>query len=148
MTMYGPAAAALVIGLGLGAYLHPLPGTGGASYVKAALVKEMRMRPTAAAPAARGMAMLVRSGNRQEIIISVHGLRPLPAGESYNVWLVHGHTHRLAGMLTVDAAGDGALSAAVPQGVAFGYVGITREPRLHDLTPWGPRILGAPLANS
>jgi hypothetical protein len=104
--------------------------------------------PTAAAKAAWGTADLVAVGSRQQVVVSVHDLPPLVAGQCYNLWLVQpGGKRMLGGMLVVNSAGSGALTAYVPSGMRFVAIGITREPTVMDKHPTGAKVIGAALGN-
>jgi len=104
--------------------------------------------PTAAAKAAWGTADLVAVGSRQQVVVSVHDLPPLVAGQCYNLWLVQpGGKRMLGGMLVVNSAGSGALTAYVPSGMRFVAIGITREPTVMDKNPTGAKVIGAALGN-
>lgn len=141
-----PVAAALLVGVLVGISSHGSFTTSPPAYSE--LIREVPMHATAMAPTAQGMVMMVQQGHTHQMIISVHGLAPLPEGQCYNVWYVQPNgTRTLAGMLTVDANGAGALSAQVPQ-IAFVSVGITKEPHLNDMIPQGPKMMGAPISNA
>lgn len=141
LTSIAAVAAAFVLGIWIG---HTSGTASYATYSPVQLLQEMPMKATHAAPNARGMAMLVSKGNNHELLVSVHHLWPVVHG-SYNVWLLtNGHRH-LAGMFMVNAHGNGVFSAIVPKNLSFTAIGITCEPHANDMTPQGPKVLGAPM---
>lgn len=151
LSIYTVSAATLLIGIVVGSSL----GGGwwrmgnGAAVATTQVLTDVSMKPTVSAPLAYGTVMLLGTEKGQEVIITVHGLQPLPSSQCYNVWFVAGADKRiLAGMLTVNGSGTGALSAMVPTDLAFHYVGITREPHLNDVVPKGPKVLGALLTTT
>lgn len=135
-------ACALVVGYLAGADFGLAPLLGMPQNLQAAM-NSMPLHPAPAAPGARGMAMLVKKGLASELIVMVHGLAPLRPGTCYNVWFVSGRHHRLAGILLVNAAGAGALSATVPVNMPISALGISLEPGMRDLQPKGPMVLHA-----
>ena len=149
LSIYTVSVATLLVGFVLGSFF-----TGGwlrsrATVAVTQVLTDVSMRPTVDAPLANGNVVLLRTQNGQEIIVTVHGLRPLPSSQCYNVWFISGANERiLAGMITVSGNGAGALSVMVPTDLAFHYVGITLEPHLNDFVPKGPKVLGAPLTMS
>ncbi|MHB1627209.1 MAG: anti-sigma factor [Bacilli bacterium] len=148
MSIYTVSEATLLIGIALGSLITGGWWTSGPAAATQVLV-DAPMKPTAFAPLAQGSVMLLGTQTGREIIVTVHGLHPLPSSQCYNVWFVNGaHSRVLAGMITVNGNGAGALSAMVPANLVFHYVGITREPHLNDVVPKGPKVLGAPLTSS
>ncbi len=148
LSIYTVSAVTLLIGIALGSLI-----TGGwwrsGPTAATQVLADAPMKPTAFAPLAQGSVMLLGTQRGREIIVTVHGLHPLPSSQCYNVWFVNGvHSRVLAGMITVNGSGSGALSAMVPANLVFHYVGITREPHLNDIVPKGPKVLGAPLTTA
>ncbi len=151
LSIYTVSAAMLLIGIAVGSYLSGgwRPMGNRAAVGATQVLTDVSMKPTVAAPLAYGTVMLLGTERGKEVIVTVHGLRPLPSSECYNVWFVAGADKRiLVGMLTVNGSGTGALSAMVPTDLAFHYVGITREPHLNDAVPKGPKVLGALLTTT
>lgn len=149
LSVYTVSVATLLVGFVLGSFFAGGWRRPGATVAVTQVLADVSMRPTVDAPLANGNVVLLGTQKGQEIIVTVHGLRPLPSSQCYNVWLISGANERiLAGMITVSGTGTGALSAMVPTDLAFHYVGITLEPHLNDFVPKGPKVLGAPLTMS
>ncbi|HVB45866.1 MAG TPA: anti-sigma factor [Streptosporangiaceae bacterium] len=74
-----------------------------------------------------GTATVVMSRRKRAVIFTAHGLRPLPAAESYELWLMSAAGDRPAG--TLKMAPGGMAGPAVLSGVAAGdMIGLTVEP--------------------
>jgi hypothetical protein len=74
-----------------------------------------------------GMATVVMSHRVHAIVFTAHGMRQLPAGEGYELWLMGPAGDRPAGML---GASDGGMAGpAVVSGLTSGdMIGLTVEP--------------------
>ena len=70
------------------------------------------------------------------------GLTPLEAGKTYQVWLIQGETPVSAGLLKVDANGQGVLvvSSETPIG-SFDALGISVEPEQGSPQPTGDIVV-------
>lgn len=148
------AAVMLIVGIFLGNQMPKLPQVATVSTAQGptpslmtptVLMREESFTPTAAAPEAKGMLMLVHQKAGMMMIVSVQHMKPLAPDMCYNVWLVRSGHHQLAGRIWVNADGAGAVSVAIPQGAKFSYVGITMEPWAQVDEPTTPKLLGASL---
>jgi Anti-sigma-K factor rskA len=104
-------------------------------------VEVCALRPSqsgAAQPAARG-ALFV-AADHQHWYLAVHGLRPAPAGQRYQVWFVVGTMAFSAGTFEARAGERVALSSeTMPAGTEA--VRITLEPEAGSSAPSGPEVL-------
>jgi anti-sigma-K factor RskA len=74
-----------------------------------------------------GTATVVMSHREHALVFTAHGLRPLPATKSYQLWLMGPDGVRSIGMLK--AVADGMTEPAVVSGLALGdIIGLTVEP--------------------
>ena len=74
-----------------------------------------------------GTATVVMSHREHALVFTAHGLRPLPATKSYELWLMGPDGVRSIGMLK--AVADGMTEPAVVSGLALGdIIGLTVEP--------------------
>jgi anti-sigma-K factor RskA len=74
-----------------------------------------------------GTATVVMSHREHALVFTAHGLRPLPATKSYELWLMEPDGVRSLGMLK--AVADGMTEPAVVSGLALGdIIGLTVEP--------------------
>ena len=139
-------ALAVVFGIVLGSHLGnlPLPAT---TLHSPYFIKQMEFRPGQFEPSASGQVMLVHHGKAVELIVLAHHLWSIPANCSYSVWTIHGKDHHLAGVLQLDAKGNGVLTALLPATSPFSAVGISYEPSRHDTKPKGPTVLKASISN-
>jgi anti-sigma-K factor RskA len=70
------------------------------------------------------------------------GLTPLEAGKTYQVWLIEGEVPESAGLLKVDANGQGMIvvSSETPIG-SFDALGISVEPEAGSPQPTGDIVV-------
>jgi hypothetical protein len=74
-----------------------------------------------------GTATVVMSHREHRLVFTTHGLRPLPSGRGYELWLMGPAGDRPAGMLRLEA--DGMTEPTVVSGLRPGdAVGVTVEP--------------------
>jgi anti-sigma-K factor RskA len=91
-------------------------------------------------PQAQGQ--LIADPNSQSAVLVIVGLTPLEAGKTYQVWLIEGDAPVSAGLLKVDANGQGVLvvSSETPIG-SFDALGISVEPEEGSLQPTGDIVV-------
>ncbi len=78
-------------------------------------------------PRARGE--LIANPNSQSAVLVIAGLSQLEAGKTYQVWLIDGGGPKSAGLLTVDAKGQGVLIVTSDLTIGeFNALGISIEP--------------------
>lgn len=107
---------------------------------------QVALAGTAAAPQASARAVLVRGTSGGLLLLTANGLRPPTRTEVYQLWLIDGSHHTSAGVLTVTPAGQGILSARLPQGITVQALGITAEPHGPAPQPYGVKVLGGLVA--
>lgn len=104
----------------------------------------MELRPTSAAPQARGVAVLRREDGRHVLVLVVVGLPPLPPPSVYQAWLVKDGVRTSAGVFRVGSGGTAVLQYDSPEDLrGYQSLGITRESAGPVPSPRGPRVLGA-----
>jgi anti-sigma-K factor RskA len=88
-----------------------------------------------------GTATVVMSHRERALVFTAADLRVLPAGESYELWLIGPARTRSAGM--IDGSGHGRMvGPMVVSGLAAGdSVGITVEPGSGSLRPTSPSLV-------
>jgi len=91
-------------------------------------------------PQAQGQ--LITDPNSQSAVLVIVGLTPLEAGQTYQVWLIQGDVPVSAGLLKVDANGQGVLvlSSETPIG-SFDALGISVEPEEGSPLPTGDLVV-------
>ena len=95
-------------------------------------------------PRAYGVACLVKSDNKDQLVVYVFGTPKTQASEAYQVWLLKDGKRTSAGTFTVGDSGIGILTMPVSQKMpAFDAVGITLEPDSHSDSPRGPKMFGS-----
>jgi anti-sigma factor RsiW len=99
--------------------------------------------------AARAGGRLVASRSRREGVLLAHGLRPLDASHSYQVWLLRGGRPLPNALFSVNRAGRGAgiVRHAEPL-LNFDVVAVTPEPSGGSPSPTGPIVLAGPLGET
>ena len=99
------------------------------------------------APAPQAIGALTLAPDRPEAVLIVDGLPPLPAGMTYQLWLIHDGQRDNGGLFQVDASGRGTLLIQAPQPLTkYQAVGVTMEPAGGSPGPTSPRVIGAPLS--
>jgi len=98
------------------------------------------LKGTDVQPQAQGQ--LIADPSSQSAVLVIVGLTPLEAGKTYQVWLIQGETPVSAGLLKVDANGQGVLvvSSETPIG-SFDVLGISVEPEQGSLQPTGAIVV-------
>jgi anti-sigma-K factor RskA len=91
-------------------------------------------------PKAQGQ--LIADPSSQSAVLVIVGLTPLEAGKTYQVWLIEGEVPESAGLLKVDANGQGMLvvSSETPIG-SFDALGISVEPEEGSPQPTGDIVV-------
>jgi anti-sigma-K factor RskA len=104
------------------------------------LLTTFTIKGTTAQPNAH--AQLMTDPNSQSAVLVVSGLEPLPAGKTYQIWLIEGDTPKSAGLLKVDASGAG-VSILTPQETisSFHALGVSIEPEKGSAQPTGDIVL-------
>jgi anti-sigma-K factor RskA len=90
----------------------------------------------------RAQGQLIADPNSQSAVLVIVGLTPLEAGKTYQVWLIEGDAPVSAGLLKVDANGQGVLvvSSETPIG-SFDALGISVEPEQGSPQPTGDIVV-------
>jgi hypothetical protein len=87
-----------------------------------------------------GTATVVMSHREHALVFTAHGLRPLPAAECYELWLLGPSGDRPAGLLKTPAGGM--AGPAVVSGLTAGdMIGVTVEPAAGSQRPTSPPIV-------
>jgi hypothetical protein len=125
------AAVAVVIACVLGIRLGNTQRQLTAAQAEARAINAVLSAPDARLLSARtasgAVATVVVSAARRELTVAVAGLRPLPDGEVYQLWLIGPPRTRSAGLLP--AAVDGRTGPVLAAGLARGdKLGMTIEP--------------------
>lgn len=95
---------------------------------------------TTARPDARGQ--LIADPNSRSAVLVIAGLGQLEAGKTYQVWLIDGGGPKSAGILTVDANGQGLLIVSSELTIAeFNALGISIEPDGGSSQPTGEIVV-------
>jgi two-component sensor histidine kinase len=108
-------------------------------------------RPLQAAdPTRGGGGQAYLDPRSDQVLVVASDLPPLSTDRAYQVWFVRPDGQRdSAGMLAVNARGDGTLLAHAPGGLAaYTALGITEEPASGSPQPTGPKVVGAALTGS
>ncbi len=93
---------------------------------------------------AYGVACLVRSDKREQLVVYVFGTPRTKGEEAYQVWLLKDGRRTSAGTFTVGESGIGIMTLPLDAGVFdTDAVGVTLEPDSHSLTPRGPKMFGS-----
>lgn len=98
------------------------------------------LKGTDVQPQAQGQ--LIADPNSQSAVLVIVGLTPLEVGKTYQVWLIQGDAPVSAGLLNVDANGQGVLvvSSETPIG-SFDALGISVEPEEGSPLPTGDIVV-------
>jgi anti-sigma-K factor RskA len=87
-------------------------------------------------PQAQGQ--LIGDPNNQSAVLVVDGLAQLEAGKTYQVWFIKGQTPVSAGLLSIDAKGQGVLIVTADAPInSFSALGISIEPDGGSQQPTG-----------
>jgi anti-sigma-K factor RskA len=98
------------------------------------------LKGTEIEPQAQGQ--LIADPSSQSAVMVIVGLTPLEAGKTYQVWLIEGEVPESAGLLKVDANGQGMIvvSSETPIG-SFDALGISVEPEAGSPQPTGDIVV-------
>jgi anti-sigma-K factor RskA len=103
-------------------------------------VTTIELSGTAVRPQA--YAQLIADPDSTSAVLVVAGLAPLQPGIVYQVWLIQGDTPTSAGLLTVDADGQGLLLLASETTIgSFDALGISIEPERGSRQPTGDIVI-------
>ena len=103
-------------------------------------VVTISLRGTSARPDAHGQ--LIADPNSNSAVLVIAGLGPLEAGKTYQVWLIDGGGPKSAGILTVDANGQGLLILSSELTIGeFNSLGISIEPDGGSEQPTGEIVV-------
>lgn len=94
-------------------------------------------------PGAAARVVVVREGAGTRVTIEGQGLRPLPPGQVYQLWLIKDGKRLSGGVFVVDGEGRGGGTAWLSGEVAFDALGVTQEPDAFGDKPRGPKVLGS-----
>ncbi|MFC5403655.1 anti-sigma factor domain-containing protein [Cohnella soli] len=95
-------------------------------------------------PRAYGVACLVRTDGKEQLVVYVFGTPETKDTEAYQVWLLKDGKRTSAGTFTVGESGIGITTLPMDdQAVSFDTVGITLEPDSHSSAPRGPKMFGS-----
>jgi anti-sigma-K factor RskA len=87
-------------------------------------------------------AQMVFPQDSQEGGLLIAGLRPLPAEQVYQLWLIEGETPQSAGTFSVDPSGKATVLVEARRAIAdFDAVGVSIEPLGGSLQPTGNIVL-------
>jgi len=103
-------------------------------------VRTIEFNGTTVQPQAYGQ--LIADPNSTSAVMVVTGLAPLQPGIVYQVWLIQGDTPTSAGLLTVDADGQGVLLLVSDTTIgSFNALGISVEPEGGSQQPTGDIVV-------
>jgi len=98
------------------------------------------LKGTDVQPQAQGQ--LIADPSSQSAVLVIVGLTPLEAGKTYQVWLIQGEAPVSAGLLNVDANGQGVLVISSETAIgSFDALGISVEPEEGSLQPTGDIVV-------
>jgi anti-sigma-K factor RskA len=121
------AAAATTFGLIAGNMMEQLHHTQRQDHMIATVLNASDVVILTARVTTGGTATVIMSHHEHRLVFTAHGLRPLPDGMGYELWLMGPANVRSAGMLRTET--DGMAGPAVVSGVEQGdAIGVTVEP--------------------
>jgi hypothetical protein len=95
-------------------------------------------------PRAYGVACLVKSNCKEQLVVYVFGTPQTRDGETYQVWLLKNGQRTNAGTFTVGTSGIGIMTLPLTKGIPeIDAVGVTLEPDSHSSSPRGPKMFGS-----
>lgn len=95
-------------------------------------------------PQAYGVACLVKSDSKEQLVVYVFGTPRTKDSEAYQVWLLKNGQRTSAGTFTVGASGIGIMTLPLTNGIPdMDAVGVTLEPDSHSTSPRGPKMFGS-----
>jgi anti-sigma-K factor RskA len=87
-------------------------------------------------------AQLLTDPDSHSAVLVVSGLKPLPKGQIYQVWLIEGGQPKSAGLLNVNDHGQGVSVLAPEEAIAaFDALGVSLEPESGSPQPTGDIVL-------
>jgi len=92
---------------------------------------------------ARGVACVVRQGDRSTLVVYLFGLPATQGNEAYQVWLMRDGRRSNAGTFRVDDNGLGVLTVDMRPEERFDTVGVTLEPDTGGTEPRGRKVVGS-----
>ncbi|MFC5467594.1 anti-sigma factor domain-containing protein [Cohnella suwonensis] len=91
-----------------------------------------------------GLACLIRSENKEQLVVYIFGSPQTQGQEAYQVWLWKGDQRSSAGTFTVGSSGVGILTLPLTESIPdIEAVGVTLEPNSHSSEPKGPKMFGS-----
>jgi anti-sigma-K factor RskA len=121
------AAAAIGFGLAANSVMQQLHHTQRQDHMIASVLAARDAVMLTARITSGGTATVVMSHHEHRLVFTTHGLRPLPSGWGYELWLMGPAGDRSAGMLRFEA--DGMTEPTVVSGLGHGdAIGVTVEP--------------------
>ncbi|MHB1597190.1 MAG: anti-sigma factor, partial [Streptosporangiaceae bacterium] len=138
------AAVILVVAITLGVVTNGAIGRLHSSQRQAHMIAAVLTAPDAVMLTSKvrtgGTATVVMSHRERALVFSASGLRRLPPGRAYELWVMWPGGQRAAGMLTMPASG--AAGPAVIPGLAAGdALGLTVEPSVGSHRPTTAPVL-------
>ncbi len=98
------------------------------------------------APAPKALGMLAMTPDRPEAFLVVHDLPPLPAGKTYQLWLIRDGQRESGGLFEVEPDGENVIVVRSQQPLAnYQAVEVTVEPAGGSPSPTSPRVMGGRL---
>nr|AIA10687.1 anti-sigma-K factor rskA [uncultured bacterium] len=95
-------------------------------------------------PRAYGVACLVRSSDKEQLVVYVFGSPQTKNGEAYQVWLLKDGQRTSAGTFTVGSSGIGIMTLPLSKGIPeMDAIGVTLEPDSRSESPRGPKMFGS-----
>ena len=145
------AAVILVVAITLAVVTHGAIGRLHSNQRQAHMIAAVLTAPDAVMLSSKvrtgGMATVVMSHRERALVFSASGLRRLPPGRAYELWVMWPGGQRAAGMLTMPTSG--AAGPAVIPGLAAGdAIGLTVEPAAGSPRPTTVPILVMRLGGS
>ena len=111
----------------------------------AAVLSAPGARLLAARTTSGGVATVVLAAAKRELVVTMAGLPPLPAGKVYQLWLI-GPTKIVSAGLVPPPASSGVTPAVLASGIVTGdKLGLTVEPAPGSKQPTTTPILALPL---
>ena len=121
------AAAAIGFGVAANSVMQQLHHTQRQDHMIASVLAARDAVMLTARITSGGTATVVMSHHERRLVFTTHGLRPLPSGWGYELWLMGPAGDRSAGMLRFEA--DGMTEPTVVSGLRHGdAIGVTVEP--------------------
>lgn len=137
-------AFAAVFGIRLGSAQHQLSAAQAQARAIGAVLSAPDARILSARPTSGGLATVVVSAARRDLVVSVAGLRSLPDGKVYQLWLIGPPRTRSAGLLPAPTSGR--AGPVLATGLAPGdKLGMTIEPAGGTSQPTTSPLIVLPL---